>query len=79
MEASTPGPKTRDGTWRGGRREGLEQFQDSRNEHEAGGVGSASRLPVRGLEGKRIGFFLDDAPMNDQSDFLDLNYIHFFE
>lgn len=40
-----------------------------------GGVGSASRLSVRGLEGKRIGFFLDDAPMNDQSDFLDLNDI----
>lgn len=40
-----------------------------------GGVGSASRLSVRGLEGKRIGFFLDDSPMNDQSDFLDLNDI----
>lgn len=40
-----------------------------------GGVGSASRLSVRGLEGKRIGFFLDEAPMNDQSDFLDLNDI----
>ena len=40
-----------------------------------GGVGSASRLSVRGLEGKRIGFFLDEAPMNDQSDFLDINDI----
>ena len=40
-----------------------------------GGVGSASRLSVRGLEGKRIGFFIDEAPMNDQSDFLDLNDI----
>ncbi len=40
-----------------------------------GGVGSASRLSVRGLEGKRIGFFIDESPMNDQSDFLDLNDI----
>ncbi|MCR5071834.1 MAG: TonB-dependent receptor, partial [Bacteroidales bacterium] len=40
-----------------------------------GGVGSASRLSVRGLEGKRIGFFIDEAPLNDQSDFLDLNDI----
>lgn len=40
-----------------------------------GGVGSASRLSVRGLEGKRIGFFLDEAPLNDQSDFIDLNDI----
>ncbi len=40
-----------------------------------GGVGSASRLSVRGLEGKRIGFFIDEAPMNDQSDFMDLNDI----
>lgn len=40
-----------------------------------GGVGSASRLSVRGLEGKRIGFFLDESPLNDQSDFLDLNDI----
>ncbi len=41
----------------------------------SGGVGSASRLSVRGLEGKRIGFFIDEAPMNDQSDFIDLNDI----
>ncbi len=40
-----------------------------------GGVGSASRLSVRGLEGKRIGFFIDDKPMNDNSDFIDLNDI----
>ncbi len=40
-----------------------------------GGVGSASRLSVRGLEGKRIGFFIDEAPMNDNSDFVDVNDI----
>lgn len=39
----------------------------------SGGVGSASRISVRGLEGKRIGFFVDEVPLNDQSDFLDLN------
>ncbi|PIF06304.1 MAG: TonB-dependent receptor [Draconibacterium sp.] len=41
----------------------------------SGGVGSASRLSVRGLEGKRIGFFIDDTPMNDNSDFIDINDI----
>jgi len=41
----------------------------------SGGVGSTSRISVRGLEGKRIGFFIDDAPLNDQTDFLDLNDI----
>ena len=41
----------------------------------AGGVGSASRLSLRGLEGKRIGLFLDETPMNDQSDYVDLNDI----
>jgi len=40
-----------------------------------GGVGSTSRLSVRGLEGKRIGYFIDESPMNDQSEFLDLNDI----
>ena len=40
-----------------------------------GGVGSVSRLSVRGLEGKRIGFFIDESPMNDHSDFLDINDI----
>lgn len=40
-----------------------------------GGVGSASRLSVRGLEGKRIGFFIDEEPMNDNSDFIDINDI----
>jgi outer membrane cobalamin receptor len=41
----------------------------------SGGIGSASRISVRGLEGKRIGFFIDDVPLNDQSDFIDLNDI----
>lgn len=41
----------------------------------SGGVGSASRLSVRGLEGKRIGFFIDEMPLNEQSDFSDLNDI----
>jgi outer membrane receptor protein involved in Fe transport len=41
----------------------------------SGGEGSASRISVRGLEGKRIGFFIDETPLNDQSDFLDLNDI----
>jgi outer membrane cobalamin receptor len=40
-----------------------------------GGVGSASRISVRGLEGKRIGFYIDEAPMNDNSDFVDINDI----
>jgi outer membrane cobalamin receptor len=29
----------------------------------SGGVGSASRISVRGLEGKRVGFFIDGAPI----------------
>lgn len=41
----------------------------------SGGVGSASRLSVRGLEGKRIGFFIDETPLNDYSDFVDINDI----
>lgn len=41
----------------------------------SGGVGSSSRISVRGLEGKRVGFFIDEIPLNDQSDFLDLNDI----
>ncbi len=41
----------------------------------AGGVGSSSRISLRGLEGKRIGFFIDESPMSDQSDFVDLNDI----
>ncbi|MCG6190274.1 TonB-dependent receptor [Maribellus maritimus] len=41
----------------------------------SGGEGSTSRISVRGLEGKRIGFFIDETPLNDQTDFLDLNDI----
>ena len=41
----------------------------------SGGVGSSSRISVRGLEGKRIGFFIDETPLNDNSDFVDLNDI----
>ncbi|MBV7439953.1 TonB-dependent receptor [Weeksellaceae bacterium TAE3-ERU29] len=41
----------------------------------SGGVGSASRISVRGLEGKRIGFFIDGTPLNDNSDFIDINDI----
>lgn len=41
----------------------------------SGGVGSTSRLSVRGLEGKRIGFFIDEISLSEQSDFIDLNDI----
>ena len=41
----------------------------------SGGVGSATRISVRGLEGKRIGIFLDDAPISEQSDFVGINDI----
>ena len=41
----------------------------------SGGVGSASRISVRGLEGKRIGFFIDEIPLGEQSDFIGLNDI----
>ena len=41
----------------------------------AGGVGSASRVSIRGLEGKRVGVFIDGAPMSDQSDFMSINEI----
>ena len=40
-----------------------------------GGTGSSSRISLRGLEGKRIGFFVDETPLNDQSDYIDLNDI----
>lgn len=40
-----------------------------------GGTGSSARISVRGLEGKRIGLFIDGHPMNDNSDFLDINDI----
>lgn len=40
-----------------------------------GGVGSAARISVRGLEGKRIGFYIDDTPITEHSDFIDINDI----
>lgn len=40
-----------------------------------GGMGSTSRISVRGLEGKRIGLFIDEVPINDNSDFIDINDI----
>ncbi len=41
----------------------------------SGGVGSESRLSVRGLEGKRIGFFIDEVPMNEHSNFINVDDI----
>lgn len=41
----------------------------------SGGVGSASRISLRGLEGKRIGLFIDGNPIDDNSDFIDINDI----
>lgn len=41
----------------------------------SGGVGSSSRISLRGLEGKRIGFFIDELPMSEQTDYLDINDI----
>lgn len=40
-----------------------------------GGVGSASRVNLRGLEGKRVGMFIDETSISDQSDFLNINDI----
>ena len=41
----------------------------------SGGVGGNSRFSVRGLEGKRVGLFIDEVPMSENSDFIDLNDI----
>lgn len=41
----------------------------------AGGVGSASRINLRGLEGKRIGMYIDETAITDQSDFVNINDI----
>ena len=41
----------------------------------SGGVGSSSRISVRGLEGKRIGFFIDELPLAEQTDYIDINDI----
>ena len=40
-----------------------------------GGMGSASRISVRGLEGKRMGMFIDDTQMSQLSNFVALNDI----
>lgn len=39
----------------------------------SGGEGSARRVSVRGLEGKRVGVFVDARPMNENSDYADIN------
>lgn len=41
----------------------------------SGGLGSSSRISVRGLEGKRVGFFIDETPIGDNTDFIDINDI----
>lgn len=38
-----------------------------------GGVGSASRISVRGLEGKRMGIYIDEAAMGQFSDYMSFN------
>lgn len=38
-----------------------------------GGVGSASRISVRGLEGKRMGVYIDEAAIGQLSDYMTLN------
>ncbi len=40
-----------------------------------GGVGSASRISVRGLEGKRMGVYIDEAAIGQLSDYMSLNDI----
>ena len=40
-----------------------------------GGVGSASRISVRGLEGKRMGVYVDEAAIGQLSDYMSLNDI----
>jgi len=40
-----------------------------------GGVGSASRISVRGLEGKRMGVYIDEAAIGQLSDYMTLNDI----
>ncbi|QZT38060.1 TonB-dependent receptor plug domain-containing protein [Halosquirtibacter xylanolyticus] len=41
----------------------------------SGGVGSTSKISIRGLEGKRVGFFIDGNPMNTNLDFVNINDI----
>ena len=40
-----------------------------------GGLGSASRISLRGLEGKRMGVYIDEIPFGEMSDFLSINDI----
>lgn len=40
-----------------------------------GGIGSASRISVRGLEGKRMGIYIDEAAIGQLSDYMTLNDI----
>ncbi len=40
-----------------------------------GGMGSASRISVRGLEGKRMGLYVDETPLSQLSNFVALNDI----
>lgn len=40
-----------------------------------GGVGSSSRISVRGLEGKRVGVYVDEAAIGQLSDYMSLNDI----
>ena len=40
-----------------------------------GGLGSASRISLRGLEGKRMGMYVDEIPMSQLSNFVALNDI----
>lgn len=40
-----------------------------------GGMGSTSRISVRGLEGKRMGMYIDETPMSQLSNFVALNDI----
>ena len=42
---------------------------------QTGGVGSSSRLSVRGLEGKRVGIYIDEQPIGELSDMMSLNDI----
>lgn len=41
----------------------------------SGGMGSSSRISLRGLEGKRIGYFYDECPMGDRTELASLNDI----
>ncbi len=41
----------------------------------SGGVGSTSRISVRGLEGKRIGIFVEGLPISENNDYNSLNAI----